>query len=138
MSERNNNDTPFGFGSREWLEDELDGSNLEPAGRDPQRIDVVLALLENYWYKNPDLRLAQIVVNAYQDSRGPGQVGLQSNSDPFYMEDDTLVSYLKERNRSVVVRCPSCGNVFATHEEHGEIGSYCTCGHGFHGGVIDD
>jgi hypothetical protein len=32
--------------------------------RDPARIDRILALLSEYWTQYPDLRLAQIVVNA--------------------------------------------------------------------------
>lgn len=32
--------------------------------RDPARIDRILKLLEFYWRKHPDLRLAQIVLNA--------------------------------------------------------------------------
>lgn len=31
--------------------------------RDPARIDRILGLLAFYWHKNPDLRLAQIVLN---------------------------------------------------------------------------
>ena len=32
--------------------------------RDPARIDRILSLLREVWQRNPDLRLAQIVVNA--------------------------------------------------------------------------
>lgn len=32
--------------------------------RDPERIDRILDVLRAYWMANPDLRLAQIVVNA--------------------------------------------------------------------------
>lgn len=32
--------------------------------RDPERIDVVLDTIREYWKKNPDLRLCQIIGNA--------------------------------------------------------------------------
>lgn len=47
--------------------------------RDPARIDRVLGLLERYWKKYPDLRLAQIVCNL-----APARHGL----DPYNVEDD--------------------------------------------------
>lgn len=46
--------------------------------RDPKRIDRMMALLLDYWKKNPDMRLAQIVVNA------------AGNSEPFHIEDDLV------------------------------------------------
>lgn len=68
--------------------------------RDPERIDDVLDELEQYWRDHPDLRLAQIVVNAYQTEWNPRD-HLEDdpyNSSPFYMEDDTLLHYLEKKN----------------------------------------
>lgn len=48
--------------------------------RDPARIDRMLARLRAYWTANPDLRLAQIVVNAI------GTLAPQV----FYAEDDVV------------------------------------------------
>jgi uncharacterized protein YihD (DUF1040 family) len=55
--------------------------------RDPNRIDVILNRVRLVWKRYPDLRLAQIIVNAakmteYQDG---------SQSRIFYIEDDDLV-----------------------------------------------
>lgn len=57
------------------------------SGRDPTRINVVLEKLREVWKRNPDLRLAQLVVIA---------AGLTdwSNPDIFYLEDDALLSGL--------------------------------------------
>lgn len=58
--------------------------------RDENRIDEVLEELEDYWKDNPDLRLAQIIGNAGQES--------QYGTDPYHMEDEELLSYLQLRN----------------------------------------
>ena len=39
--------------------------------RDPARIDRILKLLDFYWHKSPDLRLAQIVLNVYISADRP-------------------------------------------------------------------
>lgn len=46
--------------------------------RNPNRIDELLQILGEYWHRNPDLRLGQIVVN------------LSCGRDPYHVEDDTL------------------------------------------------
>ena len=51
--------------------------------RDPNRIDEVLETLSAYWKKHPDLRLGQIIVN------------VTGKSDPFYVEDETLLTKLQ-------------------------------------------
>lgn len=58
--------------------------------RDPERIDDVLAELEEYWKEHPDLRLAQIIGNISQ-ARGHGR-------DPYHMEDDEVLETLKKHN----------------------------------------
>ncbi len=50
--------------------------------RDPKRIKKILFLLGEYWEKNPDLRLAQIISNL------SNQAGF--SVDPFYFEDSNL------------------------------------------------
>lgn len=57
--------------------------------RDEERIPTVLEELEEFWEENPDLRLAQIISNASQE-RGHGD-------DVFYMEDEELVRYLRNK-----------------------------------------
>lgn len=52
--------------------------------RDPQRIEKILGLIRKVWYKSPDLRLTQLIMNA-----------LKMNSDPYYIEDDVLEKALK-------------------------------------------
>lgn len=59
--------------------------------RDPDRIDEVLDELEDYWKDNPDLRLGQIVGNAAL-RRG------YSYRDPYHMDDNELLTYLKAKN----------------------------------------
>ena len=52
--------------------------------RDPDRIPLVLAALERYWTKHPDLRLGQIVSN------------VSGKYDPFYLEDANLLTALEK------------------------------------------
>lgn len=51
--------------------------------RDPARIPKVLALLEQYWNRYPDLRLAQIVGN------------FSPFRDSYHLEDDALIDALE-------------------------------------------
>jgi uncharacterized protein YihD (DUF1040 family) len=53
--------------------------------RDPQRIEKILGLIRKVWYKSPDLRLTQLIMNA-----------LKINQDPYYVEDDVLENALKD------------------------------------------
>ena len=53
--------------------------------RDPNRIEPMLALIREIWYKYPDLRLTQLIMNA-----------LKMNQDPYYVEDDKLKKALEE------------------------------------------
>lgn len=50
--------------------------------RDPARIDRILDKIRAYWRANPDLRLAQIVVNAARPTEPAPHV--------FYVEDDRI------------------------------------------------
>ena len=45
--------------------------------RSPERIDNILHLIKQYWKKEPDLRLGQILGNI-------------AASNPYYLEDDIL------------------------------------------------
>jgi uncharacterized protein YihD (DUF1040 family) len=51
--------------------------------RDPNRIDKVLNTIKFFWKKNPDLRLAQMILNLAGD-----------NEDIFFMEEDELLERL--------------------------------------------
>lgn len=51
--------------------------------RDPKRIPEVLEELRKLWEKYPDLRFGQLLVN------------LPFKSDPFFMEDDEMIKFLK-------------------------------------------
>lgn len=59
--------------------------------RDKERIDEVLDELETYWKDHHDMRLGQILSNISQREN--------SSNDPFYMEDDTLLSALEKMNK---------------------------------------
>jgi len=52
--------------------------------RDPARIDTILNVLREYWSKNPDLRLGQILEN----------ISSRSSKPTFYLEDDILLDQL--------------------------------------------
>jgi len=52
--------------------------------RDPKRIPKVLAKIQAYWERNPDLRLGQLVSN------------LAGNEDVFYVEDYNLEKALEQ------------------------------------------
>lgn len=60
--------------------------------RNPQRIDIVLNELEEYWKKHPDLRLGQIIANCVRAYDG------RVNCDPFFIEDDIMLEILKKHN----------------------------------------
>ena len=60
--------------------------------RDPKRIKPILTQLEDYWTKNPDLRLGQIIANCVRAYDG------KLNCDPFYIEDDIMLTVLKAFN----------------------------------------
>lgn len=60
--------------------------------RDPDRIPEVLKELKMFWEQSPDLRLGQIISNLSYD--------VMENSDPFYLEDDKLLTILIRYNRS--------------------------------------
>jgi uncharacterized protein YihD (DUF1040 family) len=53
--------------------------------RDPKRIEPMLELIREIWYKYPDLRLTQLIMNA-----------LKMNQDPYYVEDEKLEKALKD------------------------------------------
>ena len=58
--------------------------------RDPNRIPVVLEELEEYWRKNPDLRLTQLMWNLFSDG--------MSTAGFYNLEEDAVLQTLKEEN----------------------------------------
>lgn len=54
--------------------------------RDPERIERILGKVSEIWLENPDLRLGQLIVNAFRD--GDASAGI--SGDYFYVEDDEL------------------------------------------------
>ena len=59
--------------------------------RNPQRIKEILKELEIFWYNNSDLRLGQIISNLSYE--------LSGNNDPFFIEDDSILTSLKNKNK---------------------------------------
>jgi hypothetical protein len=51
--------------------------------RDPARIPVMMARLQTAWELTPDLRLGQLIGNAW-------------SSDPYFVEDDEFVSVIED------------------------------------------
>lgn len=68
--------------------------------RDPARIDRILTRLRVYWTANPDLRLAQIVVNA----ANPGDPAPQV----FYVEDARIEDGIPNLAASAGTSIPIC------------------------------
>lgn len=56
--------------------------------RDKKRIERILNKLKIYWYKNPDLRLSQIIWNLHFQK--------PTTDDLFYWDDDKLEEKLDE------------------------------------------
>jgi uncharacterized protein YihD (DUF1040 family) len=54
--------------------------------RNPERIQRILAKLEQAWHKHPDMRLGQFISNL-NDSR---------DGDLFYVEDEELEEWIEE------------------------------------------
>lgn len=65
--------------------------------RDPARIDQVLALLEEVWRKDPDLRLGQLIYNAAR-LREPQLFDVFSIEDSMLQEG--LIRYLEQLQRT--------------------------------------
>lgn len=63
--------------------------------RDPNRIEPILTLIREIWYKNSDLRLTQLIMNA-----------LNKNCDPYYIEDDVLKISLEDYIKNIEGREP--------------------------------
>ncbi len=57
--------------------------------RDPKRIPRILKLLEKIWLDNPDLRLAQLIVNCRPTVA-------ETCPDLYYLEDDDLITRFEE------------------------------------------
>lgn len=58
--------------------------------RDINRIKKTLNKIEEYWIKNPDMRLGQIIANCLRAYDG------RLNCDPFFIEDDDLLKGLEK------------------------------------------
>lgn len=61
------------------------------AMRDPDRIEPIIEALWDYWRRNPDLRLGQIIANA-ASLPNSGIIG-----DPFYIEDDKMLEGIRRQ-----------------------------------------
>lgn len=61
--------------------------------RNPDRIPEVLKELEKFWEQVPDWRLGQVVSNFSYELTG--------NNDPFYIEDEALLTLLKNKNKNL-------------------------------------
>lgn len=61
--------------------------------RNPERIPEILKELEKFWKQVPDWRLGQVISNCSYE--------LMGNNDPFYLEDETLLQDLKNKNKNL-------------------------------------
>lgn len=55
--------------------------------RDPKRIPKILGRLRKLWEAHPDLRLGQIVGNAFS---------YPMKQDPYYVEDEEFISKIEQ------------------------------------------
>ena len=55
--------------------------------RDPKRIEIMFDKIRKIWYRYPDLRLGQLLVNVIP-------VTNPAHYDPFYIEDEDLMKLL--------------------------------------------
>lgn len=60
--------------------------------RNPERIPEMIKELEEFWKRNPNWRLGQVISNLSYE--------LTANNDPFYLEDDKLLELLKVYNKN--------------------------------------
>ena len=61
--------------------------------RNPDRINEILKLISEIWYKNPELRLCQLIENCFSEE--VDDYGLR-NVDLYYLEDDVLQDRLEK------------------------------------------
>lgn len=61
--------------------------------RDPARIDETLTVVREYWLKNPDMRLGQLIYNAARTAYGPQTTVLNAI---WLIEEDKLIETLEE------------------------------------------
>jgi len=59
--------------------------------RDIKRIRRIIQLISIIWYKNPELRLTQLIMNA-----------LAINKDPYYIEDEKLEEALQKLYKETI------------------------------------
>lgn len=76
--------------------------------RDPERIDKILNELREVWIANPDLRLAQMILNT-SSHVGPSRL--------YHVEDDELI---KEIKRVLKPRSPSADEDMWEESEYAE------------------
>ena len=66
--------------------------------RDPDRIPLVLEALEREWRRNPDLRLAQLIVNLLRVNTTTSTE--EEGRRLFNVEDSTLLEWLERDQQS--------------------------------------
>lgn len=65
--------------------------------RNPERIPKILKELEELWMRYPDLRLAQLILNAFSIHNGV-------DDTVYYMEDEEFIDQLKKAYDSLFLR----------------------------------
>ena len=64
--------------------------------RDIKRIKKILKRLEKIWEKSPDLRLGQLILNAFHSENYNPMKGYNSpNKDFYYIEDEKFIDRLE-------------------------------------------
>jgi uncharacterized protein YihD (DUF1040 family) len=69
--------------------------------RNPKRIPIVLEKLKEYWEKNPDLRLGQLIsiISAVSPNKAKNDDTFMAEDegiDVFFMEDEEILSFLEK------------------------------------------
>ena len=90
--------------------------NFTHSKRELARIDRILKLLREEWYKDPDTRLGQLVSNLAASAGWTGD-------DVFYVEDYLIEEELKARRRlDDQIRALELGDKIAKQVEDGTLG----------------
>jgi hypothetical protein len=76
--------------------------------RDPNRIEAMLAIVNDIWRRNPDMRFNQLIYNLQRgySEQNEGYGAIQSHEDPdglnrtgydfFHLADADFIKYLKQ------------------------------------------
>jgi uncharacterized protein YihD (DUF1040 family) len=63
--------------------------------RDPNRIEGIIQRLREVWFREPDLRLGQLILNGPKFGSHPNLDNLQTVTKVFNIEDEELIALIE-------------------------------------------